>query len=667
MPRQLPRCATALVGRDVELAELNEVLDVPGGTALVCGTAGIGKTTLSLYWAHSVADRFPDGQLHVNLRGFDPVHPPMTSGEAVRGFLHGLGVPPERIPDSYDAQVGLYRSVTAVKQVLVVLDNARDVDQVRDLLPAGSRCAAVVTSRAELTGLIVLGVRRIGLSHLGSRDAKSLIAGRLGGPADASALSGLAAQCGGLPLALAVAAGRAAERTSFPLSALVAELRTERRRLDVLDTGDPGTTVRSVFSWSYQALSPSAQQMFRLLGATPGADIGFPAVVSLMGEAPGWTRGVLGELTRANLLEEHLPGRYRLHDLLSEYARECLVVDEQQLPVERLLDHYLHTTAAADRVLSPHRLRRDPLPPRPGAVVREPQDYESAVRWCVSEQHVLVGAVAHAARFGFHRHAWQLAWVTSTYLRRFSHHQDCEATQRVALASARAIGDQYAEAEISLLLGQTLVDAWRFTEAQSLHDRAVHLFNASGDAAAEAGSLMARCATHRVRGRHTAAESDIRRALALAEAVGDTNLRAGALSRISWNAVRLGNAAESIVYGAVALELFRQVGNQEGIALTRRAVGTAWHSLRRYDQAFAHYAASLELDVALGDGYYAAQVFFQIGLSHLALGRKREAIEAWCQATAVFEYLGRPEAGQVREALVKTVIMPGRFGREVRS
>ncbi|MBY8852552.1 SARP family transcriptional regulator, partial [Saccharothrix sp. MB29] len=266
-------------------------------------------------------------------------------------------------------------------------------DQVRDLLPGGSGCAAIVTSRTELTGLVVReGVRRLGLGLLAEADARRLLGSRLEGvPADDDALATLAAQCAGLPLALAIAAGRAARHRGFPLDVLVDELRTQSRRLDALDTGDPYTTVRAVFSWSYRALSVSARRLFRLLVLPTGADLALPAAASLAGLPVGPTRALLGELTGANLLEEHLPGRFRCHDLLREYAAERLLeeepVESRDAAARRLFDSYLRTAAAIDAILNPHRLRVALPPPEPGVTAAEPADYRQALAWCAAEHH----------------------------------------------------------------------------------------------------------------------------------------------------------------------------------------------------------------------------------------------------------------------------------------
>lgn len=295
------------------------------------GSAGIGKTALALHWAHQAAPRFPDGQLYVNLRGFEPANTPVDPADALRGFLEAFGMSPQRIPTSVQAQARLYRSLLAHRRVLVVLDNARDAEQVRPLLPASPRCLAVITSRNQLAGLIAEhGARPLTLDVLSFPEARALLACHLGAKrvsAEARAITELIGHCGGLPLALAIVAARAATYPGFALGVLAKELAEEHTRLEALDTGEPTTSVRAVFSWSYQRLSPLAARMFRLLGLHPGPDIALTAAAHLTEMPPQQAREALGELTRAHLLTQHTPGRYSFHDLLRAYAT-CLTIQD---------------------------------------------------------------------------------------------------------------------------------------------------------------------------------------------------------------------------------------------------------------------------------------------------------------------------------------------------
>ena len=318
-------------GRAAELRRLTQILDAAGaggpGTVVISaisGMAGVGKTALALYWAHQVAGRFPGGQLYVNLRGFDPSGIPVTAAEAIRGFLDALGVAPERVPASPEAQAGLYRSLLAGRRMLVVLDNARDEQQVRLLLPASAGTEVLVTSRSQLAGLAADGARLLSLDVLGHGEATELLAARIGSAraaAEPGAVSDIANLSACLPLAVAVAAARVAARPSLPLAALADELRDASGRLDALDVGDPGASVRAVFSWSVRHLSREAARMFRLLGIHPGPDISSPAAASLAGCDPAQACRDLGELVRAHLIAERAPRPVRLSRLAARLRR----------------------------------------------------------------------------------------------------------------------------------------------------------------------------------------------------------------------------------------------------------------------------------------------------------------------------------------------------------
>ncbi len=372
VPRQLPHAVGNFVGRRAELELLTRLPGQDRGVngavtiSAIGGTAGVGKTALAVYWAHQAAGRFPDGQLYVNLRGFDLSGTPATPAEAVRGFLDALGVPADRIPRGLDAQAGLYRSLLAGKQVLIVLDNARDERQIRPLLPASPGCLVIVTSRNQLTGLAASdGARLLSLDVLTDAEARHMLAARIGegrAAAEPAAAAEIAGLCAHLPLALAIAAARAAARPRFTLAALADELRDIRSRLDALASPDLASNVRAVFSWSGQQLSPAAARMFRLLGAHPGPDISAAAAASLAGVSLPQAGQALNELTMANLVAEHEPGRYAFHDLLRAYAAEQVRAEADdpghRAAIHRVLDYYLYTAAAANRLLNP---ARDPI------------------------------------------------------------------------------------------------------------------------------------------------------------------------------------------------------------------------------------------------------------------------------------------------------------------
>ena len=373
VPRQLPAGAAFFAGREAELKQLDALLgqaagggpDEPAGAVVisaVAGMAGVGKTALAVHWARNVAARFPDGQLYVNLRGYDAEGAAVTPEEVTGWFLTALGVPASQIPADAPARCGLYRSVLAGQRVLIVLDNARDAAQVRPLLPGSGGCLVVVTSRSALAGLAAAeGARPLRLGPLAEEEGVQLLAARLGPErvaAEPGAVAELAARCGYLPLALAVMAARAAADPGLPLGVLAGQLDGAAGaeataagagpgRLEVLETGDPATSLRQLLSWSYGQLGPSAAGMFALLGVHCGPDITVPAAASLAAVPRAAAGRALAELAGASLVAEHRLGRYVMHDLVRGYAagqaRQVLGGAGIRAAIERSLDHYLHT------------------------------------------------------------------------------------------------------------------------------------------------------------------------------------------------------------------------------------------------------------------------------------------------------------------------------------
>jgi hypothetical protein len=418
-------------GRAAELQALTKVLNHDGagtpGTVVISaigGTAGVGKTALALRFAHQVAGLFPDGQLHVNLRGFDPSGSPASPADAIRGFLDALGVPPERIPPTADAQAGLYRSLITDKRMLIVLDNARDEHQARPLLPASPGSLVIITSRNQLAGLAAAdGARLLSLDVLTHDEAVQLLTARIGADraaAEPGALDEIAVLCAHLPLALTVAAARAAARPGFPLTALAAELRGAAGRLDALDSGDPAASVRAVFSWSYQQVGTAAARLFRLLGLHPGPDISVPAAASLAAVDEPQARRLCRELARDCLITEHAPGRYAFHDLLRAYAasmaRDTDSQPDRVAAMGRILDHYLHTGEHSSMLLNPSREPLALAPPSLGTCPERPADHRQGLAWFDAEHQILLAAVTLAAETGADGHACQLAWAMTAYL-----------------------------------------------------------------------------------------------------------------------------------------------------------------------------------------------------------------------------------------------------------
>jgi DNA-binding SARP family transcriptional activator len=469
VPAELPADVPGFTGRARELAQLDRLTSTPDAStvviAVVSGTAGVGKTALATRWAHRARDRFPDGQLYIDLRGYDPEQPVSPSAALAR-FLRSLGLPGEQMPADADERAARYRSLLDGRRVLVLLDNAASVDQVRPLLPGAAGSAVVVTSRDNLPGLVVRhGARRLDLDVLHRDDALALLR-RLAGDGvdgDAAAAEELAAHCARLPLALRIAAELVHRRASATLASLVGELADHRGRLGLLSTGDPHSDIGVVFSWSYRDLPDRVARTFRLLGHHPGTDVDSHAVAALTGDGEALAREHLGLLAGSHLVQRS-GDRYAMHDLLRAYAKDLAVrAGEAGLP-RALLDFYLHTAATAMDLLYPAERGRRPRVPAPaGAVLtlREP----TALAWLDAERANLVATAVHAATHGQDWYPVQLAQVLLRYLESGGHYADAVSLHEHALRAAERIPDRRGAAQLRINLGVLHVQQARYTEA----------------------------------------------------------------------------------------------------------------------------------------------------------------------------------------------------------
>ncbi|TMM38894.1 MAG: tetratricopeptide repeat protein [Actinobacteria bacterium] len=668
VPSQLPTDVSGFTGRERELRELDGLLALakeperPVVIAAVSGTAGVGKSALVVRWAHHVRKAFPDGQLYVNLRGFHPDGLLLEPAEAIRDFLDALVVPPQRIPTGLSAQAALYRSLLANRRILVVLDNARDAEQVRPLLPGSSQCLVLVTSRNQLTPLVAAhGAHPITLDILPVEDARKLLAQRLGDDRVATepdATTDMITACAQLPLALSIAAARA-RHTRFPLATLAAELGEAGQRLDALDAGDEASQVRAVLSWSYAALTTQAARLFRLLGLHPGPDVSTAAAASLAGRPVPVTRRLLTELVRASLLTEHAPGRYAFHDLLRVYAGDLTGSidpdDTRRAAVARLLDHYTHTAYAATRLLNSHR---DPIPLQlaPAAPDSRPQhltDDREVTAWFTVEHPVLLAAVRQAVDAGFDRHAWQLAWSLTTFLNRRGHWHDLAVAWEAALRAGDRLADETAQAYAHRLSGAAATLLGRHDDADE------HLRHALTRYAA-AGNPVGQADTHRNLAHLTERLGDPERALhhaqqalALYEAAGHRRGQAFALNAVGWYHALLGEYHQALASCPQALDLFQQLGDRFGEAETWNSLGYAHHHLGHYGQAADCYTLALTPYRDLGDRYEEAVTLAHLGDTHHAAGNPAAARTAWQDALNILADLDHsdPDADAVRTRL----------------
>jgi len=665
VPRLLPAAPAHFAGRARELRALNELLsqamgaDGRGVIWVVDGTAGVGKTALAVYWAHQVADEFPDGQLYVNLRGFGPSDCPVTPGEAIRGLLSALQVPSVKIPETLDAQAALYRSTLAGKRMLILLDNARDEGQVRPLLPGGTACPVLITSRSLLTGLVAAeGAHPLSLDVLSDEDSCELLTRQLGAQrvsAEPEAARALAGLCAGLPLALAVAAARAAARPALPLAALAAELHSAPGRLDALETGDAASSVREVLSWSCRQLSSTASRMFRLLGAHPGPDISVPAAASMLGAGVPEAHAALTELKRAHLLTEPAPGRFSCHDVLRAYeAEQARARDgaaEGSAAIHRALDHYLHTAHAAALLLYPHRDVL-PLPAlQPGAIREALTTRAQAQAWFEAEREVLVAVAGRAAEAGFDRHAWQIPWAMRNFLDREGHWHDWARTQRAALAAAGRLADRAGQAHAHRNIGRACLRLGRYDDARGHLRDGLALYRQLGHYYGQARTHFEIAWGAERQGRYSEALAHSRQALEAFREAGDRQGAAIALNAQGWCLTQLGSHQQALACSRQALAVLQETGHHGGEAAAWMTVGFASHHLGRDLEALACYQRALGLHRALGDRYHQSRTLVYLGEAHGALGSPAAARQAWRQALAILEELHHPEAAQVRSLL----------------
>ncbi|WP_406070336.1 ATP-binding protein [Micromonospora sp. NBC_01638] len=651
-PQQLPGDVRGFVNRVEELQTLNRLLTDGEGSvnvslSVITGTAGVGKTSVALRWAHSIRSRFPDGQLYANLRGYDPGEPAKPE-QILDRFLRALGVPPSAVPADPDERAALYRSRLAGRRVLVVLDNAATARQVRPLLPGTDRCLVVVTSRNMLSGLATRdGGRRLTLRMLNEEDAVALLrditsAYRSGD--DPDELTELARLCARLPLALRIAAERAAGRPFMPLGELIQDLRDESALWDALtaEEDEESDAVRAVFAWSYRALNPTAARLFRLLGMHPGPDVTAPAAAALTGGPVSRVRQPLDALVSAHLLEQSAPGRYQLHDLLRAYAvdqvRHLESTEDRQAALRRGLDWYLHTADAALTRTLPF-YRTVPLDPptdvTPLAFTTNPE----ADAWFDAERDNLVAATRVAAEAGLPQIAWQLAALLRSVFMHQNAFESWFATARIGLSAARTLGDRRGEAETLESLGKAHFQARQLTEAAEYHRAALVIRQEIGDEYGTAVSINA-LGLLGLRRRHlTESLTHFGESLAIFERLGNQRWQALLLSNLAETRYELGDLPEAADLLGRALVVQREIDDrgQEGnslffLSMTLRELGRTGEAL-----------AAIEAAIAIAEG--ASQLWLGHWLVEYArvlraLGRPAEALEAVHRAATIQRRLG---------------------------
>jgi DNA-binding SARP family transcriptional activator len=664
-PTQLPTDIGDFTGRETPVEQLCALLlgadptSSPGAVpiAVVNGAGGLGKTTLAVHAAHQVRAQFPDGQLYVDLLGASAE--PAQPGEVLARFLRDLGLPGDQVPAHDDERAALYRTRLTGRRVLILLDNARDAAQVRQLLPGSSSCAVLVTTRNRTPDLV--STRFVDLNVLEDAEALALFARIVGhdrAAAEPDATAEVLVACAGLPLAIRICAARLAARRQWRVSTLAGRLRSEHRRLDELRIGD--LAVRASFRVSYDSLRPVAggvdpALVFRLLGLWQGPSINLAAASALIGAAEDVIADALEALVDANLLESPAPDWYRFHDLLRVYATERAQAEESEAgraaAVGRLLGWYLSSAEAAADTVSPHRYRvaRQPGPEEHPVAV--PADTEEALAWYDGEKVNVVAATRQAAAAGLHEIAWRLPAALFPLFNRRNNWADCVTTLRVAVESGRSTGGGFGEALVLYQLGWALARL-RDETAFDYLERSLAIRTELGDTMGEAQAAIGLGEGYlKIRGPGAEALRYMRLAVDLLRPTGASSMRGIALNNLGEVYWELGDSDAAAECYAQARDIYHEVGGHTEGHVLHNLARVHLH-LGRIDDAIAALADAMEQHRLYGDLVGEATALKHLGQAYERSGDVARAQASWTAALEIFERIGEaPEAAGVAAAL----------------
>lgn len=665
IPRQLPPPPHGFVGRAGPLTELDRRLptslsDV--STVVISamgGTGGIGKTWLALTWAHRNLDRFPDGQLAVNLRGFSPGEP-RHAVDVLADFLAALGVDRDRQPPDLDARVALYRTHTTGKRMLILLDNAATPDQVVPLLPGGGTCTVLITSRHRLHGLIARhSAHPVPVDVLTDAEAHTLLTIALGGDTptagEEQTVTELIGLCGGLPLALGLIAAHIRTHPGL-LDDLAAELRD--LRLDALDSDDPHASLPAVLSWSLRHLTDTQCTVFGLLGIAPGPDTTLPAVIALTALSSARAHKVLAALEEASLLERRPGGRYAMHDLVRDYAAVTardLPDDVREAALVQVMDFHLHTAHTAHRLLSPHSPLLHPDPPVRGIQPLVLPDAAVAMAWLEVEHATLLDTQRTAVALSRHSVVWHLAWALDTFHLRRGHRRDALAVWQAALEAAAHLPDPATRSRAHRNLGSSCSRLGLHEESAGHLDQALALAVDHHDAAEQAHTHQQLALLWERRGNEDRALEHTRHALELYRTLDQPVREAETLNMVGWYAACLGDFDTAADRCFAALALQRHHHDLDGEANTLDSLGFIAHSTGQHRQAIDHYDQALTLFRTLGAAYEVADALDGVGHPHAALGQHEQARAVWREALDLYREQGRDHEAELVEQQLRNL------------
>jgi DNA-binding SARP family transcriptional activator len=666
VPAQLPADIRDFTGRSGQVEQLRELLagadgeDSPGAVrvVLVVGSGGLGKTALAVHAAHLLASRFPGGQLYANLLGATQ---PVAAAEVLARFLRDLGMEGHRIPLGEEERAAHFRTRLAGKQVLIVLDDARDAAQVQPLLPGSASCAVLVTARGTLPELV--GSELIDLDVLPRPEARALfgvVAGEERAAAEPAATEAVLKACAGLPLAIRIAGARLARRGGGTVRALAERLSDERRRLDEFRMGN--LAVRASFEVSFTSLpgpvTPGGldpARAFRLLGLWTGPSIGLPAAAGLLGEPELATADALDVLVDAHLLESPDPEQYRFHDLLRVYAADRALTEEAEADrreaITRALAWYLYSAEAAARVISRQR-RQVPLGPVPAAL--HPLAFatlEEALTWCDHERLELMAATRLAAASGLHELAWKLPAAAMVFYSRRSHWADWVAAHEIGLTSARALGDRLAEAWMLNNLGMAY-GAQRMEESVTYLEQALDLSRELGNGPAEAQAATNVANAYFRLGNYADARIAAERSIDIERQVGDRFGEGIGLGILGGACRELGEFGAAIEFLQQALAISRELGERDFEAETLTDLGEAYLGLGQLADATNCLEDSLAIRESIGDRHGQAATLQRLGQANWRAGNVGKARAQLAEAIALYDDLrDHAQAADVRAVL----------------
>ncbi|WP_211245827.1 ATP-binding protein [Actinomadura oligospora] len=670
-PRQLPLDVSGFVDREDDQRVLDELLAAgsSGGSTVVvsaiAGAPGVGKTALAIHWARRRRDRFPDGDLYVDMRGYGPGLP-LTADDALGGFLRALGVPAEAIPEDVGQRAALYRSILDGRSLLVVIDNAASTAAVRPLLPASPGCFAVITSRSRLAGLATReGATRVTLDILSPEGAVELLGQVIGHDrvaAEPEAALRLAELCGHLPLALRVVAEHAASRPCLPLSGLLDALSAELHRLDALaDREDELSDVRTVFSWSYRTLDPDLRRTFRLLGLHPAPEFGIGAAAALTGTDERTTARRLRDLTSAHLLQEPKDGRFRLHDLLRAYALERTTAEDAQhvrtQAVRQLLSWYLHTTDNGRKVILPYSHEIPLVPAEQLSLPRFP-DATHAMEWFERERPNLLAAIRQALEFGQYDIAWKLPVVADGFFELGSHRADWTRIHQHGLEAAQALGDALGEASNLICLGDAAWCGGRHEEAVEYYHRTLDIARDLGDTWLEGFTLRGLGLIHEERDEREGANTLFRSALDVFREAGWRRGEGMALLSLSRSALAQGGIEHAVTLGEQATGIFEALPDEWSTAWTALTLGPALRRLGHTAEAEARLNRAIDTFVRFSDQQSQAMAWEAHAEVLEAVGNHSDARQSWAKAAELYELLRNDKATELYERAAHPPLPP---------